>query len=138
MIKMLSMSARLGMATTLARNVMAGLDPAISIAVASRKSASQTRPIMGGWIYFMTNRRDGVLYLVTSDLARRAWEHREGVVEGFTRRYRLKRLVYAECHADIRDAIQREKNLKHWPRAWKVELIESQNPDWTDLYESLL
>jgi putative endonuclease len=87
----------------------------------------------------MTNRRNGMLYVgVTSDLAKRAWEHRKGVVEGFTNRYRLKRLVYAEYHADIRDAIQREKNLKHWPRAWKIQLIEAQNLMWTDLYDSLL
>ncbi|MGD9615469.1 MAG: GIY-YIG nuclease family protein [Alphaproteobacteria bacterium] len=94
--------------------------------------------MQGGWVCFMTNRRNGVLYVgVTSDLAKRAWEHREGV-EGFTTRYRLKRLVYAEYHTDIRDAIQREKNLKHWPHAWKVQLIEAQNPEWTDLYDSLL
>ena len=92
-----------------------------------------------GWVYCMTNHKDGVLYVgVTSELARRAWEHRAGAVEGFTRRYRLKRLVYAEHHADIRDAIQREKNIKHWPRKWKIQLIESQNPDWTDLYDSFL
>src|SRR5579864_1839509 len=114
MIRMLWISVRLGTINP-TQFVMAGLDPAISIAVATHQSASQARPIMGGWVYFMTNRRDGVLYLgVTSDLARRAWEHREGGVDGFTRRYRLKRLVYAEYHADIRDAIQ----LKHWPRAW--------------------
>jgi putative endonuclease len=95
--------------------------------------------MQGGWVYFMANRRGGVLYVgVTSDLPRRAWEHREGVVEGFTRRHRLKRLVYAEHHADIRDSIQREKNIKHWPRAWKIDLIEAQNPDWADLYETLL
>jgi putative endonuclease len=118
---------------------MAGLDPAISAAIATRERAGQARPMQGGWVYFMTNRRNGVLYVgVTSNLAKRAWEHREGVVEGFTRRYRLKRLVYAERHDDIRNAIQREKNIKHWPRAWKIELIESQNPQWTDLYESLL
>ncbi|MBV8739205.1 MAG: GIY-YIG nuclease family protein [Alphaproteobacteria bacterium] len=93
----------------------------------------------GGWIYFMTNRRGGTLYVgVTSDLPKRVWEHREGVVDGFTRRYRLKRLVYAEHHADIRNAIRREKNIKHWPRAWKVQLIEALNPDWTDLYDRLL
>ena len=87
----------------------------------------------------MTNRRDGVLYAgATSDLSKRAWEHRNGVVDGFTRRYGLKRLVYAEHYADIRDAIQREKNIKHWPRIWKVELIESQNPGWADLYDSLV
>ena len=93
----------------------------------------------GGWVYFMTNRRNGVLYVgVTSNLPRRVWEYREGAVEGFTLQYRLKRLVYAERHANIRDAIQREKNIKHWPRAWKIELIESQNPEWKDLYDSLL
>jgi putative endonuclease len=75
---------------------------------------------------------------VTSDLARRAWEHREGVIEGFTKRYGLKRLVYVERHGDIRTAIQREKNLKHWPRAWKVRLILEQNPEWADIYDGLV
>jgi putative endonuclease len=118
---------------------MPGLDPGIFGAIASGPTVRQARPMPGGWVYFMTNRRDGVLYLgVTSDLPKRAWEDREGVVEGFTKRYRLKRLVYAEHHADIRVAIQREKNIKHWPRAWKIELIEAQNPDWIDLYDSLL
>ena len=92
----------------------------------------------GGWVYFVSNRRDGVLYVgVTSDLQRRVWEHREGVVDGFTRRYRLKCLVYAEHHADIGTAIQREKTIKPWPRAWKVQVIEAQNSDWTDLYDKL-
>jgi putative endonuclease len=118
---------------------MAGLDPAISSTIAICKSADQVFSMPGGWVYLMTNRRNGVLYVgVTSDLAKRAWEHREGVVEGFTKRYRLKHLVYAEHHGDIRAAIQRETNLKHWPRAWKIELIESQNPEWADLYEILL
>jgi putative endonuclease len=131
--------AGLDPAISIPNAVMAGLDPAISFAIATREPAGQARPMPGGWVYFMTNRRGEVLYVgVTSDLAKRAWEHREGVVEGFTRRYRLKRLVYAEHHADVRDAIQREKNIKHWPRAWKIELIESQNPEWTDLYDSLL
>jgi putative endonuclease len=75
---------------------------------------------MGGWVYIMTNRPNGILYTgVTSDLARRAWEHREGLVKGFTQRYGLKRLVYTEFFEDIRDAIQREKNMKHYSRAWK-------------------
>ena len=92
----------------------------------------------GGSVYIMTNRPNGALYVgVTSDLARRAWEHREGVAEGFTKRYGLKRLVFAERHDDIRIAIQREKNLKHWPRAWKVRLIRTENPDWLDLYDRL-
>ena len=93
----------------------------------------------GGWIYIMTNRPDGTLYIgVTNDLARRAFEHREGLNEGFTRRYGLTRLVYAERHDDIRTAIQREKTLKHWPRAWKTRLIMARNPDWLDLYETLV
>src|SRR5258708_10425588 len=92
----------------------------------------------GGWVYIMTNRANGTLYVgVTSDLARRAWEHREGAADGFTKRYGLKRLVFAERHDDIRTAIQREKNLKHWPRAWNVRLILAENPGWTDLYDRL-
>ena len=94
--------------------------------------------MQGGWVYIMSNRPNGTIYVgVTSNLARRVWEHREGLAEGFTKRYRLKRLVYAEAHSDIRSAIQREKNIKHWPRSWKLSLIESENPDWRDLYESL-
>jgi len=94
--------------------------------------------MQGGWVYILTNRRDGTLYVgVTSDITRRAWEHREGVVEGFTKRYQLKRLVCVERHDEILSAIQREKNIKHWPRAWKVELIEAQNPEWDDLYDQL-
>jgi len=92
----------------------------------------------GGWVYIMTNRPNGTLYLgVTSDLARRAWEHREGVVDGFSKRYGLKRLVWFERHDDIRAAIQREKTMKHWPRAWKVRLILSASPEWDDLYTLL-
>ena len=92
----------------------------------------------GGWVYIMTNRPNGILYTgVTSDLARRVGEHREGVVEGFTQRYGLKRLVYTEFHEAIRDAIQREKNMKHYSRAWKVGLILESNRDWRDLYEDL-
>jgi putative endonuclease len=93
----------------------------------------------GGWVYFMTNRRDGVLYAgVTSNLPKRAWEHRAGVIEGFTKRYGLKMLVYYECFDDIRDAISRERAIKHWPRAWKVRLIHAMNPNWDDLYDTLL
>ena len=92
----------------------------------------------GGWVYIVTNRPNGTLYIgVTSDLARRIWEHREGRVDGFTRRYALKRLLWMECHDDIRTAIQREKTMKHWPRAWKVRLIHAANPAWDDLYDHL-
>jgi len=92
----------------------------------------------GAWVYIMTNGPNGTLYTgVTSNLARRIWEHREGVVEGFTKRYGLKRLVYAEPHGDIMSAIQREQNMKHWPRKWKVRLILATNPTWNDLYDHL-
>jgi putative endonuclease len=88
----------------------------------------------GGWVYIMTNRPNGILYTgVTSGLVKRVWEHREGVVDGFTKDYGLRRLVYFEFHDDIISAIQREKNVKHWPRAWKVNLIVAENPDWDDL-----
>ncbi len=91
-----------------------------------------------GWVYILTNRPNGTLYVgVTSSLARRIWEHREGVVDGFTRRYGLKRLVYTERHDDVRTAIQRERTMKHWPRAWKVRLILAGNPGWEDLYDRL-
>jgi putative endonuclease len=91
-----------------------------------------------GWVYIMTNRPNGTLYVgVTDNLPRRAWEHREGLVEGFTKRYGLKRLVYAEHHADIRSARQREQNLKHYSRAGKVRLILVSNPNWDDLYDQL-
>jgi len=92
----------------------------------------------GGWIYFMTNKKNGTLYCgVTSNLPRRAWEHREGVVEGFTTKYGLKRLIYFEFYDDIRNAIQREHRIKKWPRAWKVRLIHAINPNWDDLYDDL-
>jgi putative endonuclease len=86
----------------------------------------------------VTNRSNGTLYLgVTSDLSRRIWEHREGVYAGFTKRYGLKTLVWYELHKDIRTAIQRERTMKHWSRAWKVRLILDMSPEWRDLYEEL-
>jgi len=87
----------------------------------------------------MTNQRDGILYVgVTSNLPRRAFEHREGLIAGFTKQYGLKRLVYAERHEDIRYAIQREKPITHWPRGWRVRLIHAMNPEWDDLYDTLV
>ena len=90
----------------------------------------------GGWVYIMTNRRNGTLYVgITNNIIRRAYEQRTGTIDGFTKRYRLHRLVYCEWHDDVRSAIQREKNLKEWPRAWKTRLIRHTNPD---LYDGLL
>ena len=92
----------------------------------------------GGWVYIMTNRRDGTLYVgVTSDLVGRIYQHRMGAEDGFTKRYGLKRLVYFETHSDMREAIQREKAIKGWRCAWKVRLIHERNPEWKDLYETL-
>jgi len=92
----------------------------------------------GGWVYIVTDKPYGTLYVgVTSDIRRRAWEHRDGVADGFTKRYGLKQLVYVEAHDDIRLAIEREKRVKRWQRTWKIELIQSINPDWTDLYDTL-
>ena len=90
-------------------------------------------------VYIMANRPHGVLYVgVTNDIARRAWEHREGIYKGFTQKYKLKQLVYHEEFDDIGEAIAREKQLKLWSRAWKIELIEKENPNWDDLYSSLV
>lgn len=93
----------------------------------------------GGWVYIMTNRPNGTLYVgITNDIVRCTYEHRTGFNRGFTKRYSLHRLVHFEWHEDIRTAIQREKNIKEWPRAWKTRLIMQANPDWRDLYPDLL
>ena len=90
------------------------------------------------WVYILTNKPRATLYVgVTNDIARRAHEHREALLPGFTKRYGLKRLVYVESFDSIVDAIQREKTIKHWPRAWKVRLVLATNPTWDDLYDSL-
>ncbi len=118
---------------------MAGLVPAIHESVAANTSPLQGSGMAGAWVYIMTNRPNGILYTgVTSNLAKRIWEHREGVADGFTKRYSLKMLVFVEQHANIRTAVQRERNMKHWPRTWKVRLILAANPDWKDLYRELV
>ncbi len=90
------------------------------------------------WVYILASGRNGTLYVgVTNDLARRVQEHREGAVPGFTRTYGVTRLVHAEAYEDIRTAIEREKRLKRWRRAWKLALIEDGNSDWRDLYFDL-
>ena len=87
-------------------------------------------------VYLLASRRNGTLYLgVTSDLAARIYQHREGVLPGFTRDYGVKRLVWFEQHATVDEAILREKRIKKWRRAWKLELIEQGNPNWRDLAE---
>lgn len=90
-------------------------------------------------VYIMTDRHRGTLYIgVTSNLLKRVWQHREGEFEGFTSRYGLKRLVWIERHGLVTEAIQREKSLKRWPREWKINLIERDNPHWDDLYDEMM
>ena len=88
------------------------------------------------YVYILASAKNGTLYIgVTNDLVRRIWEHREGLVEGFTKRYGVKMLVHFEEFGDIALAIRRETRLKKWKRRWKMELIEKTNPTWRDLYE---
>jgi putative endonuclease len=89
--------------------------------------------------YILASKRNGTLYIgVTSDLAKRIWEHRNNMVEGFTKLYRVHHLVWYELHESMESAIQREKRLKEWKRVWKLELIERTNPDWQDLYNTIV
>jgi putative endonuclease len=89
-------------------------------------------------VYMMASRRHGTLYIgVTGNLLRRAYEHREGLIPGFTKDYGCKRLVWCQPHELMTYAIRREKTLKHWPRQWKINLIERRNPFWEDLYPAL-
>jgi putative endonuclease len=90
-------------------------------------------------VYILASQRNGTLYIgVTSDLAQRIWQHKNDVFEGFTKKYGIHLLVYFEQHDDMENAIIREKRLKKWNREWKIRLIEEKNPDWHDLYDSLL
>lgn len=91
-----------------------------------------------GCVYIMASRRNGTLYIgVTSDLAKPAWEHREGLIGGFTRRYGCKFLVWYQAFDSLDEARRGELQMKEWRRAWKIELIEKLNPAWRDLYEDL-
>ena len=91
------------------------------------------------YVYMLASGRYGTLYLgVTSDLIKRVWQHREGITDGFTKKYRVKTLVWFETHYDILEAITREKQIKKWNRKWKIELIQKANPLWRDLYPDII
>ncbi len=108
---------------------MLGLDPSIQIG---------SMGYMAYYVYLMASKRNGTLYVgVTNDLVRRVYEHREGQADGFTKKYAVKILVHFEVFEEVREAIQRERNLKHWRRAWKIDLIERGNPQWNDLYDTI-
>jgi putative endonuclease len=90
-------------------------------------------------VYILASKRNGTLYVgVTSDLVKRVWEHKNNMMEGFTKQYNVHELVWYELHESMESAIMREKRLKDWKRAWKLELIESKNSDWLDLYDTII
>jgi putative endonuclease len=90
------------------------------------------------YVYILASERNGTLYIgVTNNLIRRVWEHREGLVDGFTKKYRVKRLVHYKFFEDIHVAILRETLLKKWRRQWKIDLIQTRNVEWDDLYDTL-
>ena len=90
-------------------------------------------------VYILASKRNGTLYVgITSDVARRVWEHRSNAVGGFVRNYGVYRLVFVEFHETMADAILREKRIKKWRREWKLELIERHNPEWRDLWDELV
>jgi putative endonuclease len=109
---------------------MRGLDPRIQ---------GRFVKAMPHWVYMLASQRNGTLYVgVTRDLPKRMYEHRKGLTGEFTRQYGVHRPVFAEPHETAVAAIQREKNIKHWPRRWKLALIERENPQWEDLYDQLV
>ena len=91
------------------------------------------------YVYILASQRNGTLYIgVTSDLVKRVYEHKNDLIKGFTKRYKVHTLVYFESLDDIENAIAREKQLKAWQRKWKLELIEKKNPTWKDLYSEII
>ncbi len=95
--------------------------------------------MLGGYVYILASAPNGILYVgVTNDIVRRTYEHGNGLVPGFTKKYSVKILVYFERYEGIQTAIQREHNIKHWPRKWKVRLILRDNPEWKDLYDTII
>jgi putative endonuclease len=90
------------------------------------------------YVYMLASKRNGTLYIgVTSDLVQRIWQHKNKMVQGFTNKYNVDRLVYYEKHYNAESAITKEKQMKKWRRAWKIQLIEDRNPDWNDLYNDI-
>lgn len=90
-------------------------------------------------VYMLASKRNGTLYVgVTSNLPQRVWQHKNDLVEGFTRRYGIHALIWYEVHETMENAIAREKTIKEWKRQWKIDLIEAMNPEWRDLYEDIL
>ena len=90
------------------------------------------------YVYILASKRNGTLYIgITSGLVQRIWQHKNKMVEGFTQKYNVNKLVYYEVHPNAESAITREKQMKKWRRSWKIRLIEEKNPDWKDLYDDI-
>jgi putative endonuclease len=116
---------------------MAGTSPAMTRRTVI--SIHETVSMKLYYVYILASRPGGALYVgVTSDLLGRVAQHKQGLVPGHTKRYGIDKLVYFEQYADVRDAIQREKNMKHWPRVYKTRLIGQSNPTWRDLYDEMI
>ena len=104
-----------------------------------REKVGVMKASMRPCVYILASKRNGTLYVgVTNDVVRRVWEHKNNVVEGFTKKYGVHDLVYFELHETMPDAILREKQMKRWNRAWKIEKIQETNPEWRDLYQDIL
>ena len=111
------------------RNPDRTLDPDLDEATMSKQPA----------VYMLASKRNGTLYIgVTLNLVKRIWEHKNNMVEGFTKRYGVHQLVWYELHNNMESALEREKRMKGWKRKWKIELIESMNPNWQDLYHTIV
>ena len=103
-----------------------------------RRSGEGRNPERQPCVYLLASRRNGTLYVgVTSNLAQRVWQHKSDLMEGFTKRYGVHRLVWYETQSTMEGAIGREKAIKEWKRAWKIALVEKSNPEWNDLYGEL-
>lgn len=91
------------------------------------------------YVYILASKRNGTLYIgITNDLIKRVWQHKNKLVDGFTKKYGVDKLVYFEDTSDVMSAIAREKQLKNWHRQWKINLIQSKNPEWRDLYQDIV
>ena len=117
---------------------MIGFTNSLATSSFPRKRESRHAPEKQFYIYIMASQIYGVLYIgMTSNLGQRNWQHREEMLDGFTKKYHAKRLVYFEVHETAESAIRREKQLKKWNRKWKIELIEKANPHWSDLWNQI-
>ena len=115
--------------------IPAKLVPGLNREPESRKAKMNIQPA----VYILASKRNGTLYIgVTSDLVKRIWQHKNNMIEGFTKRYSVHQLVWYELHDNMLSAIEREKRIKEWKRKWKLDLIEHLNPNWMDLYHKLV